>query len=217
MTVRATTAGTSNGNSCSGPRERRRLPAACPGVQAHVFFVKTHSAPRSGTEGEGPASGTGCAPTPGRTDREAAGDPSASTPRPTVLALTAGAQHGTLTVKSEGRVVGAHAQPLPPRGGAPWQKGAERASSHRPPPLPPRERDPGTPGGAKRDRSREQRPLTPGREQGAWPSGKGHGSSEHRIRSAGSILVYSIDSGLRYWSQSGVPIPVWSIDPDLQH
>lgn len=86
MTVRATTAGTSNGNSCSGPRERRRLPAACPGVQAHVFFMKTHSAPRSGTEGEGPAPGTGRAPTPAGTHREAAGDPSASTPRPTVLA-----------------------------------------------------------------------------------------------------------------------------------
>lgn len=43
------------------------------------------------------------------------------TPRPPRHAprfwrLTAGAQHGTLTVKSEGRVVGAHAQPLPPRG-----------------------------------------------------------------------------------------------------
>lgn len=86
MTVRATTAGTSVGDSCSGPRERRRLPAACPGVQAHVFFVKTHSAPRSGTEGEGPAPGTGRAPTPAGTHREAAGDPSASTPRPTVLA-----------------------------------------------------------------------------------------------------------------------------------
>lgn len=177
MTVRATTAGTSVGDSCSGPREKRRLPAACPGVQAHVFFVKTHSAPRSGTEGEGLAPGTGCAPTPGRTDREAAGDPSASTPRPTVLALTAGAQHGTLTVKSEGRVVGGTRTASSPAGGGTLAEGRGASQLSPPPPLTPRERDPGTPGGAKRDRSREQRPLTPGREQGAWPSGKGHGSS----------------------------------------
>lgn len=178
MTVRATTAGTSNGNSCSGPRERRRLPAACPGVQAHVFFVKTHSAPRSGTEGEGPASGTGRAPTPAGTHREAAGDPSASTPRPTVLASDR-RRAARDSDRQVGRACrGGHTHSLSPRrGGAPWQKGAERASSHRPPPLPPRGRDPGTPGGAKGDRSREQRPLTPGREQGAWPSGKGHGSS----------------------------------------
>lgn len=143
------------------------------------------------------------------------------TPRPPRHAprfwrLTAGAQHGTLTVKSEGRVVGAHAQPVPPQGGGTLAEGRGASQLSPPPPLPPRERDPGTPGGAKRDRSREQRPLTPGREQGAWPSGKGHGSSEHRIRSAGSILVYSIDSGLRYWSQSGVSILTCSIDPCLR-
>lgn len=182
-----------------------------------MFFVKTHSAPRSGTEGEGPASGTGHAPTPAGTHREAAGDPSASTPRPTVLA-----SDRRRAARDSDRQVGRACRggtrtACPPAGGGTLAEGRGASQLSPPPPLPPRERDPGTPGGAKRDRSREQRPLTPGREQGAWPSGKGHGSSEHRIRSAGSILVYSIDSGLRYWSQSGVPIPVWSIDPDLQH
>lgn len=69
-----------------GPPRETQAAGRVPRGQAHVFFVKTHSAPRSGTEGEGPASGTGHAPTPAGTHREAAGDPSASTPRPTVLA-----------------------------------------------------------------------------------------------------------------------------------
>lgn len=204
MTVRATTAGTSNGNSCSGPRERRRLPAACPGVQAHVFFVKTHSAPRSGTEGEGPASGTGRAPTPAGTHREAAGDPSASTPRPTVLALTAGAQHGTLTVKSEGRVVGAHAQPVPPRRGAPWQKGAERASSHR---HLPSHHGRGTPG------PREEPSVTGAESKGHSPLAE----SRARGRPERDMEAASTESGLQDRSWSIVLILVCGTGPSLEY
>lgn len=205
MTVRATTEGTSVGDSCSGPRERRRLPAACPGVQAHVFFVKTHSAPRSGTEGEGPASGTGRAPTPAGTHREAAGDPSASTPRPTVLA-----SDRRRAARDPDRQVGRACRggtrtacPLA-GGGAPWQKGAERASSHR---HLPSHRGRGTPG------PREEPSVTGAESKGHSPLAE----SRARGRPEKDMEAASTESGLQDRSWSIVLILVCGIGPSLEY
>lgn len=149
------------------------------------------------------------------------------TPRPPRHAprfwrLTAGAQHGTLTVKSEGRVVGAHAQPVPPRGGHPGRRARSEPAltghlpSHRGRGTPGPREEPSVTGAESKGHSPLAESRARGRPERDMEAASTESGLQDRSWSIVLILVCGTGPSLEYRSQSGVSILTCSIDPCLR-